>query len=807
MNIYSNVFTIEEINDIVRLHTVQHFKTHLVGSFSNVYFTINLPNTLKEKLQSVMNLDLSNVDKIPMRWIKGDTKPHVDRGPESFVNTFLMYLTDDNQGQFKLEENVYPMKAGNAFVFPEQVYHETINTGQEPRLLLGPMNEAGQAVGGAGIYADGETEIVYIKQDGGDLFFKVNEGDWNLINFTPFIVYNTNPDPAAHVLKVLFTTDITLTTASQYFIATRNGIQFGNTSLQPDGNRVAITLQDIPDYPGVFQNNDTYSNIYIYNIFVNSTGTTTLADNAGWIGGDYFATNGAENYIVNCKSNGAISSLSSGGIVGRYAGYGVGSSLYILGCSSSGAISGPNSGGIAGQNCGGNNGILNVDQCWSTGVISGTNAGGIFGSYAGSSFGQALAISCYSTGAINSSNAGGIFGQNAASTNGYASATACYSIGNMISTCGGIYGANAGSLGGVTVAQNCYTTGNIASNAGGIFGTGGQNITAVQCYTTGTTVDPEGYIYTGTNTVPVGCYSEAANASSGWNKINAMGTLNGVPNPVLGFIWTESTVGQPFELTNMGYTSYSLQNIFSTYPPNLIALYSQTINAGSSSSPAILSNKNYAILQVTGGSFSINSITGAITANISTPAGTYYLYIRNTGSYNISQVEIIVNNSQPDVPCLTRDSIVLTPSGYVGIETLKQGDYVLTSDERKVQIKDIYSSVVPGHLESYPCFIPKDFFTKGIPSHDFLISQTHLIYMNEKWMLPKDHFILDSTLDEIHYYHIELENYVTDHLVINGGVVVESLGKGFRNALEYYKRLGKQVYITIPLSRLQKLKE
>jgi hypothetical protein len=28
----------------------------------------------------------------------------------------------------------------------------------------------------------------------------------------------------------------------------------------------------------------------------------------------------------------------------------------------------------------------------------------------------------------------------------------------------------------------------------------------------------------------------------------------------------------------------------------------------------------------------------------------------------------------------------------------------------------------------------------------------------------------------IKYYHIKLENYISDHLVINNGVVVESLG-------------------------------
>jgi hypothetical protein len=81
-----------------------------------------------------------------MRWIKGDTAPHVDVGSSNFHNTYLVYL-NTSLGNFIVDSQTYPIEANTGFVFNEGVSHETINTGTEPRLLLGPMSEHGFAVG------------------------------------------------------------------------------------------------------------------------------------------------------------------------------------------------------------------------------------------------------------------------------------------------------------------------------------------------------------------------------------------------------------------------------------------------------------------------------------------------------------------------------------------------------------------------------------------------------------------------------------------------------------------------------------
>lgn len=116
-------------------------------SEGSVYFTIAMTETIKSILKESFGLELpATVKTIPMRWIKGDIKPHIDVGAANFDTTHLMYLTD-SPGELVVGGTSYPITKGSAHVFPESVRHETINTGSEPRLLLGPMSEDGFAVG------------------------------------------------------------------------------------------------------------------------------------------------------------------------------------------------------------------------------------------------------------------------------------------------------------------------------------------------------------------------------------------------------------------------------------------------------------------------------------------------------------------------------------------------------------------------------------------------------------------------------------------------------------------------------------
>ena len=146
MSIYTNVFPVEEIDSLHALPQVMAAKARL-EQMRVVYFTIPLTPSLRATLRDTMGLDLADVAEIPMRWIQGDTPHHVDVGGSSpFENTYLVYL-NDSEGEFVLGTNEYPIAANTGFVFQEGVAHQTQNTGQEPRLLVGPMNEFSVPVG------------------------------------------------------------------------------------------------------------------------------------------------------------------------------------------------------------------------------------------------------------------------------------------------------------------------------------------------------------------------------------------------------------------------------------------------------------------------------------------------------------------------------------------------------------------------------------------------------------------------------------------------------------------------------------
>jgi hypothetical protein len=106
---------------------------------------MNLPDDLRASLHQSLHLDLPAT--VPLRWIQGDTPVHVDSGARPFERTHLVYLTDSD-GQFHVGDEAHPIRRGDAFVFPKGTRHGTTDTGSTPRLLLGPMSEAADPVGG-----------------------------------------------------------------------------------------------------------------------------------------------------------------------------------------------------------------------------------------------------------------------------------------------------------------------------------------------------------------------------------------------------------------------------------------------------------------------------------------------------------------------------------------------------------------------------------------------------------------------------------------------------------------------------------
>lgn len=615
---YYNILSKTHIDFILNLPEVKKSKENIDKKIEgSIYFSITLSHEIQKTLFDKLGLNLTNV---PMRWIKGDTKSHIDHGEDIFNNTYLVYITD-SKGDLLIDHQSYPIEQNTAYVFSEGLKHETINTGYIPRLLLGPMSETGFAVG-TGISRPGGTTI-YFRQTSDVQYSVNNQISWvNLGNNYPMSISNT--DTSAGVLTIEFLTNITFDNTFggnfKYFICATEYIQFGSTSLKNDGTRPIIIIDGVTNYPGLIQNGSNslngFNNIYIYNLEITTANSSELISNGGWFGQEYFAKGVVNCYILNCHSDGPIID-AGGGIVGGYAASSNGI-LNIKGCSSSGNLS-TYSGGIVGYFAGKNSGTITCTSCWSTGSI-GVDSGGIFGYSAGDTLGEIIAINCYSTGIIGI-NGGGIFGR-LGGTSGYATAQKCYSQGDISADAGGIFGRAASSDGGTTSAVNCYSLGNISTPGNGIYGSNPQpGFTQTNCYF----------------------------ANGTWNTATANTQLIGIPtDSKVGTIWVSTITNQPYELLNMGYTPYTISNILGE--TSLETIFTQTINAGENSSNAIISGKSYSILAISvGGIFNsypgitINSTSGIVSTTTNLNSGLYTIYIRNTGSYNITKLNLNLN--------------------------------------------------------------------------------------------------------------------------------------------------------------------
>jgi hypothetical protein len=91
------------------------------------YFSIPVSDSIRNALQARFGLNFSVGTSIPMRWIKGDSRPHVDIGQSNFQNTYLVYL-NDSPGELIIDSESYAIEANTGFVFNEGLPHETQGT-------------------------------------------------------------------------------------------------------------------------------------------------------------------------------------------------------------------------------------------------------------------------------------------------------------------------------------------------------------------------------------------------------------------------------------------------------------------------------------------------------------------------------------------------------------------------------------------------------------------------------------------------------------------------------------------------------
>jgi len=688
----------------------------------SIYFTIQLTPSIRRVLTENLNLNCSSIDTVPMRWIKGDTHPHIDKGTHSFDTTYLAYLTD-SPGNLMIDGKSYPIAKRSAYIFSEGLSHETIETGSVPRLLLGPMSENGISVGGSGISADGQTETIYIYTTVYGLRYRINDGGYNGLNF-PVIIQNTNTN-TAYPLKVLFETDITIAT-NGFFICDSDNIQFGSTSLKNDGTRPVITIDGVTDYPGLIQNGLEFfgisrNDINVYNITVAVSNGSTLAEGGGWIGQTYFGNGVSNNNIVNCSSTGDISARG-GGIVGSFAGIN-GSRNYTVTNNGSGnyvidGLSNPTLNMMRGftytftVSASGHpfwiqtSTPYNSEDVYNTGVTNNGTDDGIITfavpsdapntlyyvcQYHSSMLGtiqisesvqtELNLIGCSSFGAIGQ-DGGGIVGQAGGNNGGNVFCRYCWSTGEIGTgdiggSAGGIYGSGAGEAGAAS-ARICYSEGIIGTEGGGIYGSfAGQtsgSADASLCYSRGDIGTDGGGIF-GANAADAGGTTTATNCYSsgtwtvGDRGIYGTGEQSGATSSncySANGAWTNSAANAALDNTPI--------------PPAIVG--NEWVSTGTDMPYELrfFGYSPYSITNITD-SASLNQVyVVSITAGESTPAA-----IVSGKSYEILQIFLGDPSSYGTITIDSNTGVVSTTSatsategGYYEIFIRNEGSYNIT---------------------------------------------------------------------------------------------------------------------------------
>ena len=617
------------------------------------------------------------------------------------------------------------------------------------------------------ISGNGTTEVIYLQQSGAVIQYSVGSlttpGSWTSISTWPVTITNS-ASASSSILNVKVTNDLTI---SNTYGDTLGYFKAGSTYITFDGSGNSIHINSITSYPGLIQNGDgnsinayTYSVVQNFNMVTDISGSTTLANDGGWLcqanfgtainpaggGVGVFQVSNCSNAITisngggligmpvgqyntmsvtNCRNSGYMFA-NSGGIVRMTGNYSQ-TQFSIKNCTNTGHIGGAASGGIAGLYSAANGGNLSIENCSNSGDIIGTSAGGICGYYVGAyAFGSSVVslTNCYNNGNIIGVGAGGIAGERFGSTcasNTILKFVSCYSNGNITGNyAGGITGANVGQNDAgynrtpVIDISNCYTLGNISSGAGGICGgytdlvySNKATLNISSTYSSGSLVDASSGLVaisltsTYINLTTLNTYV----ANAGWTDASANANLiTGIPTGVgianKGSIWTSyPSANTPYLLSSY----WSLTGDSQLYTPtNVIVTSNYTSSAG----------------LYTSGTYSIGSsvqtgntiVVSAVRLLLSSPYYGYYggtYTLTNANGSSSKPIAVTINATTGVLsfvlpfPCFLEGTKILcfenNKEVYRPVESLRKGDLV----------KTIYNGYLPIHkIGTSPMYNP-----------------------------------------------------------------------------------------------------
>lgn len=165
----ANLFSQEELYFLLHHPEVVKQRARLENESTQVYFSIDIPESVSLKLKENFGIKTSTV---PMRWFKRDTREHIDTGD----GTYLIYLTESS-GQLVINDESFPITKNKMYNIKQGVKHKTVGTGNTPRLVMGPMDRMARSVGATIVYYPTEADALASTNS-----IAYNGGDWVIGN-------------------------------------------------------------------------------------------------------------------------------------------------------------------------------------------------------------------------------------------------------------------------------------------------------------------------------------------------------------------------------------------------------------------------------------------------------------------------------------------------------------------------------------------------------------------------------------------------------------------------------------------------
>jgi hypothetical protein len=305
----------------------------------------------------------------------------------------------------------------------------------------------------------------------------------------------------------------------------------------------------------------------------------------------------------------------------------------------------------------------------------------------------------------------------------------------------------------------------------------------------------------------------AAKAASQLSYINSMISKVGASYtvPLASFASFTATLAS----VTSGLSSKPITSYFPTFSGT-----STTLDVSSASAT------NYVHVEVPVG-YSLTLQNGAATKTL-TNNGTSYTdgtntYTTNTSivlgdkTYTIVGIGSVVIDAQTNnggsVECMQEGTQILTPGGYVPIESLKEGDQVITGTKEVTSIVKMHKIVVVSATDkNAPYVIEKNAFGTNCPPNRLEVSPRHAIQLEPGlWEIPREaakenksvYQNKDMIGKQVIYYHFSLPNYVTDTIVVNGQITESLNDEKVVESYTWNKQRGGYIRSIKPIEKKQ----